>query len=122
MSAYKTNIESKTLANKYYRKVLNTTPQQQLVLMNIPPGEEIGMERHQNITQFFRVEGKHSKGLAIVDGSRYYLKDGDSLTIPPDTYHNIINTSDQYGLTVYTIYSPPVHRPGTIERHKIPEV
>ncbi len=113
------DIEKLTLKNKNYRKVLNTTPNQQLVLMSLKPKEEIGMEIHKKVTQFIRIE----KGnvMAIIgkneDQKKYKLKDDSFITIPPNTYHNIINigTTD---VKLYSIYSPPNHKPGTIHKTK----
>jgi mannose-6-phosphate isomerase-like protein (cupin superfamily) len=105
MKPYKTNIEKMTLQNKLYRKILYTSPQQQLVLMKLKPNEEIGMEKHVGITQFIRVEG--GSGIAIIRDKKYLLKDGDAIIIPSNTYHNIIAKSE--GLQLYTLYSPPAH-------------
>ena len=42
MKGYIGNIEKQTLENEDYRRVLYTTKNSQLVLMNIKPGDEIG--------------------------------------------------------------------------------
>ena len=52
MISYRANIEKKTLENKYYRKVLNTTNESQLVIMSIPVGDDIDREVHRKTTQF----------------------------------------------------------------------
>ena len=104
MKIYKSNIERDTIKNTLYRKVLNTTPQLQLVLMTIPAGENIGAETHKTTTQFIRVE--KGTGVATVGGMRKRLKDGDAIIIPPNVRHDIKATSD---LHLYTIYSPPEH-------------
>ena len=90
---YRVNLERVTVANKYYRKVLNTTQHQQLVLMSLLPLEEIGMEIHPDTTQFIRIE--HGHALAVIGGKRFYLKDGDAVVIPSQKWHNIINTSKE---------------------------
>ena len=56
MAGYLTNIEKKSLENKYFREVLFTGPHSQLVVMSIEPGEDIGMETHDKVDQFIRVE------------------------------------------------------------------
>ena len=66
------NLEKQTLDNNFYRKVLYTTPQQQVVLMNIPSGIDIGIEKHKGTTQFIRVE--KGSGTAIIGKKKYYLK------------------------------------------------
>jgi len=105
--AYKDNLEKATLKNNYYRNVIYTTPQMQLVLMNIPTGVSIGAETHSKTTQFIRVE--KGTGVAIVSGKRYNLKDGDAIIIPAGHRHDIRSTGD---LQLYTIYSPPEHPQG----------
>lgn len=111
----KTNIERDTIKNKYYRKVISTTPTMQVVLMTLPPNIEIGKERHPYTSQFIKIE--KGKGIAYIKNKRYILKDGDSLVIPPNTSHNIINNSTR-PLHLYSIYSPPEHPRDRIEKYK----
>ena len=116
MDGYVTNIEKKSLENKYFREVLFTGPHSQLVLMSIAPGEDIGMETHKDVDQFFRVEA--GIGQAVLNGKEYNLEDGSAVVIPAGTEHNIINRSKSEPLKVYTIYSPPNHPHGTINKDK----
>lgn len=111
MRPYYANIEEDTLKNESYRFVQYTDTNLQVVLMTLQPKEEIGMERHLGATQFFRVE--RGVGLAIINGKGYILNDGVALTVPPGHLHNIINTSGEECLRLYTIYSPPQHSPTT---------
>jgi len=113
MRVYKDNIERATVQNTFYRKVLFTTAQLQLVLMSIPTGEEIGMETHPTTTQFIRIES--GTGVAYVSGHRYNLKDGDAIIIPAGSRHNIKSTNN---LKLYTIYAPPQHPANKVERTK----
>lgn len=112
---FKGNLEKLTLANTYYRKVIYTSKQQQLVLMNIQPMEEIGAEVHQKTSQFIRVES--GNGTAIVGNKKYNLSDGSAILIPSGKRHNIV--AGRNGLKLYTIYSPPEHDPNTLEKRKI---
>jgi quercetin dioxygenase-like cupin family protein len=113
----KFNLEKLTLANNNYRKVINTTPNMQLVLMSLKPGVEIGSEIHPKTSQFIRVEG--GKCVAEFGGKKYSLKDGDSIVIPPNTKHNIwCSKSSKEDAKLYTIYTPPEHKPGTIQIEK----
>ena len=116
MSGYSINIEKATLDNKVFRKVLFTGPKSQLVLMTLKPGEDIGQETHPDIDQFVRVEA--GKGKAVIDGKEYRLKDGSAVVIPAGSEHNVINTSKDEPLKLYTIYTPPEHPDGTIHRTK----
>lgn len=102
---FRTNIEKDTLNNKQYRKVLHTTKELQVVLMNLKINEDIPEEVHQ-ATQFIRVESGH--GVAVVSNRRYILRDGVAIVIPSGKKHRIINTGDEE-LKLYTIYSPPQH-------------
>jgi mannose-6-phosphate isomerase-like protein (cupin superfamily) len=116
MAGYTTNIERDSLENENFRKVLYTAPNLQLVLMTLQPGEEIGLETHDDGDQFFRVEG--GEGEAILDGETHRLGDGDIVIIPAGVEHNIVNTSGDTPLHVYTIYTPPEHPDGTIHKTK----
>lgn len=110
------NIEKLTLNNKNYRKVLATTKNMQLVLMRLKPGEEIGMESHPHTTQFIRVESGSCK--AITPAKTFRLKADSYVIIPPKTKHNIVNTSKDQDLMLYTIYSPPEHPRNCVQRKK----
>jgi mannose-6-phosphate isomerase-like protein (cupin superfamily) len=116
MAGYSVDIESATLENPNFRKVLYTAPHSQLVVMSIEPGGEIGSERHPDHDQFIRVEA--GMGEAILDGERHALRDGTALVIPAGTQHNVVNTSTTAPLRLYTIYSPPEHPAGTVHRTK----
>lgn len=108
---YTTDIEHTTLNNKYYRKVLFTTPEMQLTVMNLMPGETIPIETHQG-SQFVRVEG--GTALVIVENEKLILQDNDIIIIPARTRHYFENTNDK-PLSLYTIYSPPEHPPDRLD-------
>lgn len=109
------DIEDATVNNKYYRKVLYTG-NFQLVLMNILPKQEIGIEIHDNIDQFIRVE--KGSGIVILNNDYIGIGNGSAILIPAGTEHNIINTSSDSELKLYTIYSPPNHPPNRLELYK----
>ncbi len=116
MAGYWTDIEKKTLENKNFRQVLFTGPHSQLVVMSLGPGEDIGLETHDDIDQFIRVEA--GQGTAILDDKEYKLEDGSAVVVPAGTRHNVVNTSRKEPLKLYTIYAPPEHPDGTIHRDK----
>lgn len=116
MRGFHTNIEEATLENGNYRKVLYTSKYSQLVLMSLKPGEEIGMEVHEENDQFFRFEA--GQGKCIIDGNEYELSDGVAVVVPAGAQHNIINTSDTEELKLYTIYSPAHHKDGIVRATK----
>lgn len=100
------DIEHDTLNNDYYRKVLYTNKNFQLVLMSLEPDEDIPKEKHTHTTQFIRVE--KGQGIAQVGKKIYALRDGVSITIPPGKFHYVKNTGDT-PLKLYSIYTPPEH-------------
>ena len=116
MKGFSSNIEQDTLANTNFRKVLYTGKYSQLVLMSLLPGEEIGMEVHEDNDQFFRFE--KGMGKCIIDGNEYDLADGSAIVVPAGAQHNIINTSETEMLKLYTIYSPAHHKDGIVRATK----
>ncbi len=116
MDAYKGNIEELTLKNTYFRQVVYTATHSQLVVMCLKPMEEIGEEIHEKVDQFFRFE--QGTGKTVINGVEQNISEGDVLIIPAGTKHNIINSSSTVDLKLYTVYSPPNHRDGTIHKTK----
>ncbi|HMM28590.1 MAG TPA: cupin domain-containing protein [Aggregatilineaceae bacterium] len=114
MSGYSVDIEQATIENEYFRKVLFTGPKTQLVLMALKPGEDIGQETHPDTDQFIRVEA--GEGKALIDGQEIPLRDGSAVVIPAGAEHNVINTSRDEPLKLYTLYAPPEHADGTVHR------
>ncbi|EKD99728.1 MAG: hypothetical protein ACD_22C00189G0006 [uncultured bacterium] len=116
MSFFVKNIQEETLNNSYFRKVLVTSKHSQLVVMCLQPNEEIGMEVHDNVDQFIRIET--GAGKAILDGQEFDLANDFAVVIPAGTNHSIINTSGIEEMKLYTIYSPANHPEGTIHKTK----
>ncbi|MCA9353653.1 cupin domain-containing protein [Candidatus Nomurabacteria bacterium] len=112
MKGYFGKIENLTEDNSSFRKVLYTGKHSQLVLMSLKPGEEIGMEVHEENDQFFRFEA--GTGKVLIDGNEYDVEDGDAIIVPSGAEHNVVNTGS-VDLKLYTIYSPAHHKDG-IER------
>jgi mannose-6-phosphate isomerase-like protein (cupin superfamily) len=116
MTGYVDNVEEKTLGNTNFRQVLYTAPHMQLVVMSLKPGEDIGMEVHDNVDQFFRVESGEAK--VIMNGEESVLTDNMVAIVPAGTQHNVVNTSPTEDLKLYTIYAPANHPDGTIHATK----
>ena len=112
---YVTNIEKDSLDNGNFRKVLYTAKNSQLVVMSLKPKEEIGMETHQ-LDQFIRVE--KGSGKTVLNGKEQEITDGFAVVVPAGTEHNIINTSETEEMKLYTVYSPPNHKDGTVHPTK----
>ena len=111
-----TNIEDDSINNTNFRKVLFTGKDMQVVVMSIKPEGDIGLETHSDTDQFIRVE--KGEGKVIMNGKETSISDGTAFVIPQGTEHNVVNTSDSDDLKIYTIYSPPHHPDGTIQKTK----
>lgn len=114
MKGYVTDIEKDTIENSYFREVLYTDDNMQLVLMTLRPKEDIGIEKHP-VSQFFRIE--RGIGKVVIDGKEHRVKSGSGIIVPANTKHNIINSGD-IPLKLYSIYSPPKHKDKTIHKTK----
>lgn len=75
------NIEEETVSNQDYRRVIYTSDFSQLVLMTLKPGVEIGMELHEDVDQFIRIE----KGYAR------YSKNGERKDYGEETEKNQVD-------------------------------
>ncbi len=116
MTGFVGHIEELTQNNTAFRQVIFTAKHSQLVLMHLNPNEDIGLEMHDSVDQFFRVES--GSGKVIMNGEEHLISDGDAIIVPAGTQHNIINTSSEQPLKLYTIYSPPNHRDGVVHQTK----
>lgn len=116
MQGFKINIEKKTIQNDYFREVLYTAQHNQVVVMSLLPNEDIGKEVHATVDQFIRIEEGTAK--AVLNSETQEITNGDAIVIPAGTEHNIINTSSEKKLKLYTIYSPPHHKDKTIHKSK----
>ncbi len=115
MKGYVTDIGAVTLENTNFRTVLYTGKNSQLVVMHLNPNEDIGEEVH-TLDQFIRIEA--GEGKAVLDGVEHDIKEEFAVVIPAGTKHNIINTSTSAPMKLYTVYSPPEHKDGTIRATK----
>ena len=115
MKGYVDNIETVTVANEDFRRVLYTGAHLQLVLMTLKPGEEIGEEVHEDRDQFFRIE--EGKGEVHIDGKANPVEDDFAVIVPAGARHNVVNTGSA-PLRLYTLYGPPEHRDGVVHKDK----
>ena len=116
MKGFHVNIEQDTLDNTNFRRVLYTAKHSQLVLMSLRPQEEIGLETHPENDQFLRFEG--GRGAVFINDNRYEVEDGDAVIVPAGARHNVVNLDETEELKIYTIYSPPHHKDGTVHATK----
>lgn len=111
------NIEELTLQNSNYRTTIWTGKKLQVTVMSIEPGDDIGLEIHQGIDQFLRIEsGNGVCKMGPEKDKLPFIKKvaaEDAIFVPADTWHNVENTGTE-PLKLYTIYAGPDHLPGTI--------
>jgi mannose-6-phosphate isomerase-like protein (cupin superfamily) len=117
MTGYVGPIESQTLENTYFRRVLFTGKHAQLVVMCLQPGEAIGKEVHPSVDQFFRIEQGEAK-FVFNETEEHVVRDADAILVPAGTYHNVINLSPTKPFKLYTNYTPPNHPDGTVHKTK----
>ncbi len=112
-----TNIQNATLSNRCFRTALWTGQHLQLTLMSIPVGGDIGLEAHDDVDQFLRIEqgqgivmmGDSSDSVAVC--GRVYPS--CAILVPAGTWHNLINAGCT-PIKLYSIYAPPQHPFGTV--------
>ncbi len=108
------NIVELAQKNTFFRKELVTGKHSQVVLMSIPVGGEIGAETHKVDQTLIFVQGH---GQAIINNVVSDIAANHLVFVPAGTQHNFKNTGTE-ALKLYTIYAPPQHKPGTIEKTK----
>ena len=119
VKVFSANIEKETMNNSNYRKILHTTDKMQLVIMNIPPKENISLEIHPEHDQFIKVEDGECVIIIYDDNKKVidniYLSNGWSIIIPSNTWHEVKNISYIKPILLYTIYTPPEHKKDRID-------
>ena len=121
MTGWVDDIEKATVSNSTFRTVLFTGTNMQLTVMRLGPGEEIGLEMHEDVDQFVRIE----EGRARVTfgpsedevAETHHVEDDWAVIVPAGTWHNVINAGEG-DLKLYSLYSPPEHPDGTVHPTK----
>lgn len=115
------DIEEATENNQLFRTTLWTGDYLQLALMSILPGDAIGLEVHDTIDQFVRIE--EGRGMLIMGDTKdtpnfqQVVSDNTAFIIPAGKWHNLINIG-RVPLKLYTLYAPPEHPFGTVHTTK----
>ena len=116
------NLHTEILCNQNFRTTIWTGKHLQVTVMSVPSGGEIGLEMHDDLDQFLRIEngcaavymGKTKQSVSFVGTANQNC----AIIIPAGTWHNIVNAST-YTLKLYSIYAPPQHPFGTIHATKL---
>lgn len=118
---YIVDIQEATIENDTFRTALWTGANLQLTVMAIQPGDDIGLEVHDDHDQFLRVE--EGTGFVQMGPSENELdfeenvEDDYAVFVPAGTWHNITNTGD-IPLKLYSTYAPGEHPRGTVHETK----
>jgi mannose-6-phosphate isomerase-like protein (cupin superfamily) len=115
------DIEELTVTNATFRTAVWTGEHSQVTVMSLRPGEEIGLEVHPDLDQFFRLE----RGTARIEvgttrddlSETHEVREDWAFVVPAGTWHNVINAGNTE-VKLYTIYAPPNHPPGTVHPTK----
>ncbi len=121
MPGWVDDIERATLDNTDFRRVLFTGRQTQLTVMSLAPGEEIGVEMHDHLDQFLRIEQGRARVTFGPSADRvdeeHEVADDWAVIVPGGVWHNVVNTGKD-DLKLYSLYSPPEHPDGTVHATK----
>lgn len=115
------NINEAAKQNNTFRTALWTGPNLQVTLMDLGVGESVGLEMHNNVDQFLRLE--QGEGFVQMGPSEHQLNfervvyDDDAIIVPAGTWHNLTNIGT-IPLKLYSIYAPPEHPYGTVHHTK----
>ncbi|MCL2873387.1 MAG: cupin domain-containing protein [Defluviitaleaceae bacterium] len=116
------DIRKAAYHNNTYRTALWTGAHLQLTMMDIEPGDDIGLEIHPYTDQFlYIVDGQ---GLTLMGDTKEFLwfrqpvYDDCAIFIPANTWHNVVNTGKR-PLKLISVYAPPHHPFGTVHETKI---
>ena len=109
------NIIDATKTDTSFRQVLHTGPHSQLVVMSLPPGEEIGLETHPTADQLLFFVVGHA--VVTVGTDVKHAREHDVVFVPAGTPHNVVNDSPG-PLKLFTVYAPPTHADGTVHHTK----
>jgi mannose-6-phosphate isomerase-like protein (cupin superfamily) len=109
------DIVASARSNDAFRRVVMTGAHEQVVVMTIPPGGEIGDEVHPLTDQVLAFVDGH--GEAQLDGQTSEVEPNDLVLVRAGTRHNFRNIGDS-PLRLITIYAPPEHAPGTVHQTK----
>lgn len=70
----------------------------------LPPKKSSNYHKHENEEEIWYVVS--GKGKAIIDDKEFTIEKGVAIYVPPGSFHQLVNTSDET-LKVLWIFSPP---------------
>ncbi len=108
MAVFNKDILQVTEKNTLWQKELYRDDNIQIVMMHIPPGEDIGEETHDADQTTFFVSGD---GQVVIDGAHSKVGPNHLVVVPKGAKHNIVNKGEA-PLKLYSVYSPPAEPEG----------
>ncbi len=114
MAIFNKDIIELTTKNTNWQKEVYLDEQCQIVMMNIPVGEDIGEETHQADQTTFIVAGE---GQVKIDGKSSKITPNHIVVVPKGSTHNFINKGEE-PLKIFTVYAPPAEDPGVSHKTK----
>ncbi len=110
------DVEKLAFRNRdFRRRIYSSDHDQQLVLMTLPPRQEIGLEHHRQAQFMYVFSGR---GLAVVGRRTRDIGPGTVIMVPSDVPHNVINLSSSRRLRLMTLYTPPKHHRDARTKHE----
>jgi mannose-6-phosphate isomerase-like protein (cupin superfamily) len=100
--------------NTLWQKEVYRDAKVQIVLMNIPAGEEIGMETHPADQTTYIVEGEAQ---VVIDGHSTKATPNHLVVVPKGAEHNIVNKGSG-ALKLFSVYAPPAEPEGAAFKTK----
>src|SRR4051794_6154606 len=98
-------------SNDAFRRVIETGEHEQVVVMTIVVGGDIGEEVHPDTDQLFICVA--GQGEAVLEGRSSPVNTNDLVFVRAETMHYIVTRGSE-PLRLITIYAPPQHAPGTV--------
>jgi quercetin dioxygenase-like cupin family protein len=102
-----------TMMSQYFRRVVVTEKQMQVVMMSLNPGEIIPAEIHDGEQLFVILVGKIT-AKNVDTGDIKMAGPGEYVMIRAGTHHEV-KADDTIVTKLFTVYSPPQHAFNTIQ-------
>ena len=114
MAIFNKDMAALAERNAFFQQEVYRDAKVQIVLMNLPAGQDIGMEKHPADQTTFIVSGE---GQAIVDGHSTRLSANHLLVIPKGAEHDIV-AKGSAPLKLFSVYAPPAEPAGVSHKTK----
>jgi mannose-6-phosphate isomerase-like protein (cupin superfamily) len=114
MTIFNKDMVELATKNQFWQKEVYRDPKVQVVLMSIPPGEEIGMETHPADQSTFIVSGTAH---VTIDEHSTTAERNHMVIVPKGSKHNIVNRGKD-PLKLFSVYAPPAEPEGAAFKTK----